>query len=237
VARADTAELAGTLRLHAPAILASFILAPLLAGFRQRYPSVLIDVEVASPRELPIEDFDLTLMLTDEAFDADIVARKVGESELVLVASPEYLKRRGTPRSPEELREHDCIRLRALHARLRMWRLWQPEKPDEVVELESPPVISGNHTDTMLRAALDGAGIASAAMDLVAPYLARGELVRVLAPWISGHVELYAALPSRKFIPQRTRAFLDYLIEQTRDQHNRAMQVCAAAHAAAALRR
>ena len=237
VARAETAEFAGTLRLHAPAILATYVLAPLLAGFRQQHPNILIDVEVASPRELPIEDFDLTLMPTDEAFDADIVARKLIESESVLVASPEYLKLRGTPKTPEELREHDCIRLRALHARPRVWRLWQPEKPDEVVEVESQPVIAGNHTDTLLRAALDGAGIASAAMDLVAPYLARGELVRVLSPWISGQVALYAALPSRKFIPQRTRAFLDYLIEQTRDQQNRAQQVCAAAHAVAALKR
>lgn len=237
VARAETVELAGTLRLHAPPILASFVLAPLLEGFRQRHPSVLIDVEAASPRELPIEDFDLTLMLADQPFDADIVARKVAESELVLVASPGYLNRRGLPATPEELREHDCIRLRALNARSRVWRLWRTDTPDDVIEVESAPVLAGNHTETLLRATLDGAGIMSAAIDLVAPYLARGELVRVLSPWISGQVALYAALPSRKFIPQRTRVFLDYLIEQTREQQNRAKQVCAAAHATAALRR
>ena len=233
-ARAETAELAGTLRLHAPAMLASYVLAPLLAGFRQRYPKITFDIEVATPNELSVEDYDLTLLPTDQAFDADIVARKLVDSDMVLVASPEYLKRRGTPKSPQELSEHDCIRLRALNARPRAWRLWLPDSPDEVVEVEITPVVSANHTDTLLRATLDGAGIASAAVDLAAAYLARGELVRVLPPWISGQLALYAALPSRKFVPQRTRVFLDYLIEQSRELQARALAACAAACAAAA---
>jgi DNA-binding transcriptional LysR family regulator len=83
-----------------------------------------------------------------------------------------------------------------------------------------------NHSDTLLRATLDGAGIASVALDLVAPYLMRGELIRVLRPWIAGRLTLYAALPSRQFIPERSRVFLDYLIEQTRIQVNGAVAAC-----------
>jgi DNA-binding transcriptional LysR family regulator len=94
------------------------------------------------------------------------------------------------------------------------------------VEVQADPVITANHTDTLLRAALDGAGITSVAMDLVAPYITRGELVRVLPPWITGQLALYAALPSRKFIPQRTRVFLDYLVEETRRQASAAMVLC-----------
>ena len=88
------------------------------------------------------------------------------------------------------------------------------------------PVLLANHTDTLLRATLDGAGITSVAVDVVAPYLSRGELVRVLSPWITGRLAMYAALPSRKFIPQRTRAFVDYLVEQTREQTSRALAAC-----------
>jgi DNA-binding transcriptional LysR family regulator len=73
-----------------------------------------------------------------------------------------------------------------------------------------------NHQDTILRAALNGLGITSMTVQLVAPYLASGELVRVLSPWIAGQFTMYAALPSRKFLPQRTRVFLEYLSEQTR---------------------
>jgi DNA-binding transcriptional LysR family regulator len=54
----------------------------------------------------------------------------------------------------------------------------------------------------------------------------RGELVRVLRPWIAGRLTLYAALPSRQFLPERSRVFLEYLIEQTRIQVNAAVEAC-----------
>ena len=66
------------------------------------------------------------------------------------------------------------------------------------------------------------------AVDMVAPHLTRGELVRVLAPWITGRLSMYAAVPSRKFMPQRTRVFLDFLVAQTRLKTAEAMQACAA---------
>lgn len=219
-----TTETAGLLRLHAPPVLASYVVAPLLAEFRRRHPKIRIDIEVESVREPPIEDFDITLLGTDESFDADIVARKVIESEACLVASPGYLQRRGEPQAPQDLAGHDCLRLKASPARLRTWRLWRPELPDQTIEVEVQPVLLANHTDTLLRAALDGAGITSVAVDRVAPYLSRGELVRVLSPWITGRLAMYAALPSRKFIPHRTRVFLDYLVEETRLQTARALE-------------
>ena len=81
-------------------------------------------------------------------------------------------------------------------------------------------------TYTSQRAALDGAGITSVGVDLVAPYLTRGELVRVLSPWITGRLAMYAALPSRKFIPHRTRVFLDFLLQETRQQASQALAAC-----------
>lgn len=226
VASSHTTELAGLLRLHAPPVLASYVIAPLLAEFRRRHPQILIDLEVHSLREPPIEDFDITLLGTDDRFDADIVARKVVESEAILVASPDYVKRRGQPGSPQELAWHECLRLKSPDGRARQWRMWRQGLEEQAVEVEIQPVLLANHTDTLLRAALDGAGITSVGMDLVAPYLTRGELVRVLPPWITGRLAMYAALPSRKFIPQRTRVFLDYLIEETRQQTSRALQAC-----------
>ncbi|MEG2632597.1 MAG: LysR substrate-binding domain-containing protein, partial [Comamonas sp.] len=117
------------------------------------------------------------------------------------------------------------------NGRPRAWRMWCVADPDDLREICVTPVIAANHTDTLLRAALDGAGITSVTLDTVAPYLTRGELVRVLDPWITGRLVMYAVLPSRKFIPQRTRVFLDYLVEQARSQANTALQACAARHA------
>ncbi|MFM2066112.1 MAG: hypothetical protein RLZZ584_1021 [Pseudomonadota bacterium] len=231
-----THELAGTLRLHAPPVLATYVVAPLLAGFRARYPRIVLDVEVDAPRDLSVEDYDITLLGSTASLDADAVVRPVIEARAVLVASPLYLQRRGQPLAPEDLLQHDCLRLKdATSGRPRLWRLWREDAPgaegpegDAAGTLALPvtPVLWANHTDTLLRAALDGAGITSIAADLVAPYLAIGQLARVLPPWITGRLTVYAALPSRKFMPQRTRVFMDYLVEQARQQASTALQAC-----------
>jgi len=228
MAHSQTTELAGTLRLQAPPVLASYVIAPLLAEFRRRHPMIAIELEVESLREPPIEDFDITLLGADDSFDADVVARKVIESDAILVAAPEYIQRRGVPQQPQDLAQHDCLRLKMPLVRPRLWRLWCPENSTQALEVDIHPVLLANHTDSLLRATLDGAGITSIALDMVAPYLTRGELVRVLAPWITGHLAMYAAIPSRKFMPQRTRVFLDFLVEETRKQKEKAMQACSA---------
>ena len=228
IASAHTQELVGLLRVHAPPVLASHVIAPLLAGFRERYPKILIDLTVETVGEPPIEDFDITLIGVADAYDANIVARMVVASEAVLVAAPAYLLRHGEPATPQALLEHDCLQLTHPDGRPRHWRLWRADTPEQVHQVPVRPVLSANHTDTLLRATLDGAGITSVSVDIVAPHLMRGELVRVLAPWITGRLALYAGLPSRKFIPQRTRAFLDYLIERTRAQAVQALAACEA---------
>lgn len=226
LASSQTHELEGVLRVLAPPVLASHVLAPLIAGFRQLYPKILLDIEVASFKEPPIEDYDITLMPTEAAFDADVIARKISSTEAVLVASPAYIERKGAPATPQDLAKHEVLRLKAPGLRPRTWRLFNSARQDDPLDVAVEPGLWINHTDTLLRAALDGAGITSVAVDLVAPYLTRGELVRVLRPWITGRLSLYAALPSRKFLPERTRVFLEYLTEQTRIEVNSAMQAC-----------
>ncbi len=215
-ASAHTQEMAGTLRVLAPPVLATHILAPLVAGFRCRYPRVMLDVDVQAPAEPAIEDYDITLLSADADFDANVIARPIISSDAILVAAPAYLDRRGAPTTPQELVRHDCLRLRQQGSRSGVWHLQYGSDRNRTLDIEVVPVLLANHTDTLLRATLGGAGISGQPVDLVAPYLAQGQLVRVLAPWITGHFTLYAALPSRKFTPQRTRVFLDYLIEQTR---------------------
>jgi DNA-binding transcriptional LysR family regulator len=225
-ARHQTQELAGLLRLHAPPVLASYVVAPLLAEFRRNHPKIMIELDVESLRVLPIEDFDITFLGADESFDGDVIARKVLESEAVLVASPEYLSRRGTPNEPNELKHHDCLPLNNPLLRSTIWKMWCPFNPSQPTEVEIKPVLLANHTDSLLRATLDGAGITSVAVDIAEPYLSRGELVRVLAPWITGRLSMYAAIPSRKYVPQRTRVFLDFLLEKTRQQSAKALKAC-----------
>lgn len=219
-AQADTQEISGVLRILAPPVLATHILAPVVAEFKLRHPKVLLDVFVDSHVEPPIEDFDLTLMGADASFNADIVARPIISTYGVFCASPRYLQRQGIPQSPAELVNHHCLRIKQPGNRSRTWQLITPNGgkngSDLTLEIAVDPAFLVNHSDTLLRATLDGAGISGLPLDLVAAYLKSGQLTRILSPWITGRFTLYAALPSRKFIPARTRAFLELLTEQTR---------------------
>ena len=225
-----THELAGVLRILAPPVLATHVLAPLLSGFCQRYPKIRLDIEVESFKQPSIEDYDITLMATDAAFDGDVIARNIISTEVILVASPAYLQRRGTPQVPADLARHDFLRMKTPGAPTRVLHLFQTARPELQVDLELEPLIWANHPDTLLRAAIDGAGVTATTVGLVASQLASGTLVRVLSPWITGQLTVYAALPSRQFLPQRTRVFLEYLSEQTRLLVSSALQTYGGDH-------
>jgi DNA-binding transcriptional LysR family regulator len=226
LASAHTQELAGELRVLAPPLLATHLLGPVVAGFLQRYPKIVLDIDVATHRDPAIEDYDVTLLVVDADFDANLIARKIATSEIILVASPAYLQRRGTPAVPADLVQHDNLRVK--HGNLAdddMQLL--PEDPAlEPASVRLKPVLRANHADALLYAALSGAGIMLIAFEVVVTQLARGELVRVLPGWTVGQFSIYAALPSRKFLPQRTQVFLDYLSEQTKALKAAALANC-----------
>ncbi|MDP3356322.1 MAG: LysR family transcriptional regulator [Polaromonas sp.] len=214
--RQQTDELAGLLRIHTQPVMAVHIIAPLVAEFRRRYPNVVLDITVDSPLVPPIEDYDLTILGAGRLYDANVIARPVIVSEGLLCASPRYLRSAGTPRQPADLKSHALLRLTLPGIRQREWQLINPDEEDREMVVEIKPVMMANHSDTLLRATLDGTGISAQPLDLVANYLRDGQLRRVLAPWITGRFTLYAALPSRKYVPARARVFMEFLIEQTR---------------------
>lgn len=211
-----TRELAGLLHISAPPLLATYLVGPLIAGFRRLHPNIRFELDADAWDAPAIENHDLTLLATNEGYDGSIVARRILSVEAVLVAAPAYLARMGVPQRPEDLTQHDCLRLRLPGLRPNVWRLRRDAAAGEaLVDVPVRPVVWTNHGEALLRAALDGAGITSTSLEIAAVHLSRGELVRVLAPWNVGRPSVYAALPSRKFMPQRVRAFLDYMTAQT----------------------
>lgn len=228
LASAHTRELSGELRIAASPALATHVLAPLLAGFRQQHPRVSVELEATAGHQTHLEGFDLTLFGAEPGFDADVIARPIMETDEVLVASPGYLARRGTPRHPDELPAHEFLATRRPGQRSSALRLWPPGQPEAAVATEVSPALTSHHLDTVLRAALADAGITAVPLDLVAPYLSTGQLVRVLSPWVAGRLTLYVAMPSRRFLPERTRRFLDYLVDETRRQTALALAACEA---------
>jgi len=214
--QAETQEMSGTVRVLAPPVAATHTLAPAITGFQKLHPAVRIDVHVEDSPDPAVHEYDLAVLNSTVHIDPNVIARPIILSQAVFCAAPDYLKRHGEPKVPEDLLRHRVLRLRTPSVRLGPMRLLDPTRKDRMLELDVPAIMTANHTDTLLRATLEGGGISSQPIDLLAPLLSTGRLQRVLAPWITARLTLVAALPSRKYMPSRTRAFLDYLIEHSR---------------------
>lgn len=211
-AAASTRELRGTLRMVATPLLASSFLAPRVAAWRRRQPGVVLEIVTDALPQGRVEEFDLSFLVVDEGYDANIVARPLWRGDWVLCAAPAYLERAGTPRLPEDLAQHDHLRhtLR-LSRRMRLLPLQGGAGP---VEVDAPAILQSGSADVLYRAAVEGAGIAVMSRLLITPQLESGALVHLLPDWIFGRFVLYAAMPTRQHVPARTRAFLDFLAEE-----------------------
>ncbi len=227
IASAHTQDLSGMLHVMTQPVLATHVLAPHLAEFAKQYPKIVLDITVESFREPPIEDYDITIFPADSTYNGDVIARKIMSTQIILVASPAYLKRRGAPAAVQDLSHHDCLRQTRLGMRPRQMHLINAQQPEQQCDIDVTTVLWSNHIDSLLRGAKDGMGITPTSVELVASELASGELIQVLRPWITGEITLFAALPSRKFLPRRTQVFLDFLSNQARAQVSTALTACA----------
>jgi len=217
-ATASTRDLRGTIRIVAAPVLATNFLAPMVAVWHAYCPKLMLDISMDAYASSRVDEFDVTIMVAGEDFDANIVARPLVQGEAIVVASPDYLERRGIPREPQDLIHHDYLRDSSAPVRLqsgpgRKLRLQslRADVPDE--EVDAPAVLQSVSTELLMRAAVDGAGVAVTSRLLAEEHLARGELVHILPGWIFSRYTIYAALPSGRMLPARTRVFLDFLTE------------------------
>ena len=217
-AAASTRDLRGTIRIVAAPVLATNFLAPMMAAWHAHYPKLMLDVSMDAYAASRVDEFDVTIMVAGEDFDANIVGRPLVQGEAIVVASPDYLERRGIPREPQDLIHHDYLRDSSAPVRLqsgpgRKLRLQslRADVPDE--EVDAPAVLQSVSTELLMRAAVDGAGVAVTSRLLAEEHLARGELVHILPGWIFSRYTIYAALPSGRMPPARARVFLDFLTE------------------------
>lgn len=214
---ASTRELRGTLHVLATPVLATHLLAPRIGKWRARHPGVTLDITVDPFPLSRVEAFDLTFLLLEDGVDLNVVARPLARTDMILCAAPAYLARAGTPRSPEQLAGHAYLKfpwqLSTGHSARRL-RLHRADGTAPPSEIEMPIALRSTSFDVLYRAALEGAGIAVLSTALAAPQLVSGALVQLLPGWIFGRFTIYAALPSRKQLPARTRALLDFLSVQ-----------------------
>jgi len=211
---ASTRELHGTLHILSTPVLATHLLAPRIARWRALHPGVSLDIVVDPFPQHRVESFDVSFLLLEDSIDLNVVARPLAHTDMIVCASPAYLARAGTPLRPEDLVAHHYLKFpwqQATGLSARRFRLQPVDGIAAPVEVDMPVALQSASFDVLYRATLEGAGIAALSTALVRAQLESGALVHVLPDWIFGRFTIYAALPTRKLLPARTRAFLDFL--------------------------
>ncbi len=203
----------GVLRVSSPMTFSDLYLGDAVAEFVRRYPAVRVEVSVSNPMvDLIVERVDVAIRITPKLGGSSLVARRLAKTRKVVCASPSYLRERGIPRAPDDLRAHSCLRFSQLPAEVE-WRFRRGAR-DVVVPVMGP--IVADNSETLRRGALAGAGLIVLPVYYAAMDLAEGRLVSVLGDWELDVLGIFAVYSSGRLVPAKVRAFVDFLAERLR---------------------
>jgi DNA-binding transcriptional LysR family regulator len=203
----------GTLKVTASVVFGQLYLAPLLPELLDYFPELSIEMSLTNRFvDLIEEGIDLAIRIGSLA-DSRLVARRLCTNRRVLVASPGYLARRGTPRAVADLARHQCVLFTGF-ARPGEWKLIGPDGPATV---SVSGRVATNNVETLTTAAKQGFGITVGATLSVGPALLSGELVRVLPDYQLEPTAVFAVYPSARQLSTKTRAAVDFLAKKLGD--------------------
>jgi DNA-binding transcriptional LysR family regulator len=207
---ADQGAPRGRIRVSAAVSHGRVCIVPLLKAFTRDHPLIVIDINLSD------EKVDVAQGQADVAVrsgplpDSLLMVRRLGDNGRTIVASPDYLAERGTPRAPADLAQHNCLNFNFRRAEP-VWP-FRTETETEVMTVHG--TIEANSGETLLQLALDGVGIARVGNFAIGRAIAERSLVPLLEPFNPGDREVFhAVFVGGANMPARTRLFVDYLAE------------------------
>jgi len=203
----------GLLRVSAAVSHGRLKIVPLLRDFVRLYPKVRIDLTLTDLIEDPAQgDTDVAIRF-GSLDDSSLVARKLGDEPMVVVAAPSYLEARGTPHHPAELPSHDCLLFNFGPGRAR-WRFLVNGEP---MEVKVSGIMKANSGEALGMLAVSGLGIARVARFAVEDDIRAGRLREILARYPSGEAHpVHALFVGGNPVPGRVRCLVDFLSERMR---------------------
>lgn len=202
----------GRLRVSLPTTYAHYRVLPRLAAFRARHPALSLELHLSNRNiDFADEGFDLAVRVRQPA-DSTLVARKLEDAALVVVAAPDYLRRAGTPETPEALAAHECIQFEMPSSgRVIPWQLVvqgrEREWPTAGTLTCSGDILGG------VTLARHGAGLFQTYRFIVEEDLRAGRLVEVLPSYAGSSRPFNVIYPHARHLPLRVRVFVDFLLE------------------------
>lgn len=198
----------GRLVVSAPTAFGVLQLGCVLPDFLARHPGITLDIRLDDRFvNLVAEGFDLAVRV-GRLTDSTLVARKLAPSRQVAVASPEYLRRHGVPKAPEDLAAHNCF----VYTLTTGGNIWRFSKGGEEVRVPVTGNLRLNNGLLERDAAERGAGIAMLPTFYVGPLVAAKKLVVLLPDWKPPELGIYAVYPQTPHVPPKVRAFVDFLV-------------------------
>ncbi|MEM7569366.1 MAG: LysR family transcriptional regulator [Pseudomonadota bacterium] len=208
-------QLSGTIRITAAVEFGVRVIAPFVTRFQQEHPDVSIDLDLSNDRyDLVGGQYDLAVR-TGEIPDSTLIARRLGERQLLMAAAPAYLEAFGVPETPADLRQHNC-----LCGTSRRWRFLHKGK---AVTQQVQGRSRCNSGAAITQMALGGLGIAQLPDFYLAAHLHSKALKRILEDYEPAPEGIWIVRPDNRFVPKRVRTFIDALVaEATRGSLNTA---------------
>lgn len=211
IASSQSTKPGGTLRIYSHLGFGHLQLAQLLPAYAKQYPEVKLDVTLSDRTADLVEDeFDIGIFIGFQKFDASMIARQLGVSEVLLCASPAYVKRNGQPRSLEDISRHACLNF----SYEQMRHHWPMQGPDgNVVQIPITAKVVSNNGELLRHCALAGMGIVIRPSFALGDDLAAGRLVRLLPDHHLGLLSVMMVYPSRRLLSAKVRSFVDFLAQ------------------------
>lgn len=199
----------GLLRINAPVSFGSIYLLDVLAKFMHRYPEVKLEVELNDRLiDVVAEGYDVVIRV-GEIKDSNLVARKFTSSRGVVIASPDYIKRKGCPKQAEDLAQHDCI----TYSLLPMPTQWDFYKNGVRSSVTVDPRAMCNSAAVEVAMVMQGIGITRLPLFTCEQEVANGDLQIILEDYDQMQFDVYAVYPHRQYLTAKVRAFVDFLVD------------------------
>ena len=199
----------GSIRLSVPLSFGLKRLAPLLLEFSNQYPEVALDMDFSDRRSNLIEEgLDLSIRITRRLGSND-VARRIGSSRLLVLASPDYLSRHGEPQHPQELIHHECLGYTSGGSA----QIWQFTVDGELTTIPVRSRLHANNGEVLTEAAAQGLGITLQPDFVADDYLRDGRVRAILGNFPVAELGIYVMLPGNRQVPHRVRVLMDYLAD------------------------
>lgn len=200
----------GVLRINGPLSFGTLYLGKLAAEFMSRYPELRVELSLTDRYIDPLEEgVDVTLRI-GALKDSSLIARRISSTRMMIVASPDYLRTYGTPRTPTELAAHRCL----TYGHTTSLQRWSLVDSGKISKKSVGSCMASTNGDVLRDAAVAGIGITLLPEFIVGPDVAAGRLRSIMPKHVPADLEIHALYAPNRYLAAKTRVFIDFLVQK-----------------------